>query len=290
MKDLQEIENAIGKLRDSLEEISSGRRDLDRALKARGLRVHTKDPHAELLLPPDAPQKDWDTLYEHLKRYSFRLFLRDAIAKRHGFALEDLLKYCSREAAQRYLETLLELKAIVKEGGTYTLRNPLLHSFGPTLEWFIAELFRRELDSPAYYGVRLYGTPHGGDFDVIALWQGYLVYTEVKSSPPRGVEREEIRAFLLRLAGLIPDCAILFNDTHLRMADKIVPFLEEELSLLSSPSPLERLTGELFHTGHRLFVINSKKSVLENFLYCLRDFLSHTVPRPWPSPTDEERD
>lgn len=286
---LTRLEGVLKDLQGQLEDLLSGRKALERALRARGLRIHLKNPLVELPLSIDAPPRAWVLFYEQLKRYSFRLFLRDVIAKRRDFGVQDLLKYCSKEVAQRYLRFLLELGVISQKGESYSLRKAEVYSFGPTLEWFIAEMFRREFTSPAYYGVRLYGTPHGGDYDVVALWEGHLVYVEVKSSPPRGVEREEIKAFLFRLEGLQPDCAFLFNDTHLRMADKIVPLLQEELASFSSPPPLERLTGELFHAGHRLYVVNSKKSVFKNFLSCLRDFLYHTAPRPWPCRVLKER-
>ena len=56
-----------------------------------------------------------------------------------------------------------------------------------------------------------------------------MVYVEIKSSPPRGIERGEIGSFLARITDLLPDIAFLFNDTQLRMKDKIVLMFEEEL-------------------------------------------------------------
>ena len=276
---LRRIEEALLEIRQQLDALISGEADLMQALVSRGMELHRKDPQEEILLPSDASPDQRDLFYQHLKRYSFRLFLRDVIAKGRGFALDDLLRYCSREVAEKYLSLLLDLGIAKGEGEAFVLSNPQIRSFGPTLEWFIAEMFRRELASPAYYGVKLHTAPPGGDYDVISLWGGNLIYVEVKSSPPRGVEREEIRSFLLRLGALLPDCAFLFNDTHLRMKDKIIPFLEEEISHLSAPVTFTRLTGELFHLEHRLYVINSKKRILENFLLCLRDFLLHTVLR-----------
>lgn len=276
---LRRIEEALQEIRRQLEALTSGEANLMQALLSRGVELHRKDPQEEILLPSDASPQQKDIFYQHLKRYSFRLFLREVIAKGRGFVVDDLLRYCSREVAEKYLSLLLDLGIVKEEASTFGLSNPQIHSFGPTLEWFIAEMFRRELASPAYYGVKLHTTPPGGDYDVISLWGGNLIYVEVKSSPPRGVEREEIRSFLLRLGALLPDCAFLFNDTHLRMKDKIIPFLEEEISHLSAPVTFTRLTGELFHLQHRLYVINSKRRILENFLFCLRDFLIHTVLR-----------
>jgi hypothetical protein len=44
--------------------------------------------------------------------------------------------------------------------------------------------------------------------------------------------------------------------------------------------PVERLMEELFHVRHRIFIVNSKKDVAENFHVCLRDYLQHGVNEP----------
>ena len=41
-----------------------------------------------------------------------------------------------------------------RNGGYQTRVSPL-YSFGPTLEWFVAEMFKREFASPALYGVSI---------------------------------------------------------------------------------------------------------------------------------------
>ena len=107
-----------------------------------------------------------------------------------------------------------------------------------------------------------------------------MVYVEIKSSPPRGIERGEIGSFLARTADLLPDIAFLFNDTQLRMKDKIVLMFEEELyerygARSSDRFPVQRLVDELFHINHRIYIVNSKRDVVANFNLCLRDFLFH---------------
>jgi len=47
----------------------------------------------------------------------------------------------------------------------------------------MAEVLRREFSCPALYGLRCRGGRHGGDYDVVALMEGWLLYMEVKSSP-----------------------------------------------------------------------------------------------------------
>ena len=274
-------EREVEELRRRLEELSrrvpGDEAQLLRALRARGLQLHRRDPKEEILLPAEAPEEASSAFYEQMKRYSFRLFLRDMISKGEAFVPEDLTRYCSLQVVKRYLRFLEEIEVIKKEGETYHLLKPSIHSFGPTLEWFIAEVFKRELGSFACYGVRFRGRPPGGDYDVIALWEGNLIYVEIKSSPPRGIEQGEIRTFFKRLKTLLPACALLLNDTHLRMKDKIVQMFEEEIA---HPTPsLQRLSGELFHLRHRIYILNSKKDLVKNLITCLRDFLLfQTIP------------
>jgi Holliday junction resolvase-like predicted endonuclease len=143
-------------------------------------------------------------------------------------------------------------------------------------------MFKREFASPALYGVSMKNTPSGGDYDVIASWNQRLVYVEVKSSPPKGVEQSEISAFFSRMNDLLPEVAILFNDTQLRMRDKLVAMFEEELERRYGKEaktlyPVERLVEELFHVQNHIFIVNSKKDVIENFQICLKHYLRHGI-------------
>jgi hypothetical protein len=80
---------------------------------------------------------------------------------------------------------------------------------------------------------------------------------------------------------LLPEVGILFNDTQLRMRDKLVVMFEEELEERYGREskalyPVERLIGELFHVQNHIFIVNSKKDVAENFRYCLKHYLRYT--------------
>ncbi len=256
---------------------------VEKMLKMRGIKIFRKNPADRLFFPPDFSISDKHQFYEMMKRYSFRLFLRDVIKYQEGFRIRDLTHYCSEKVANAYCNLLLETGAIIKNGREkYRTRVSPLYSFGPTLEWFIAEMFKREFASPAIYGVSMKHTPSGGDYDVIASWNQKLVYVEVKSSPPKGIEQKEISTFFSRMDDLLPDAALLFNDTQLRMKDKLVVMFEEELKKRygkhsNSIYPVERLIEELFHIGDHIFIVNSKKDVFENFRICLRDYLRHNV-------------
>ncbi|MGZ3525371.1 MAG: hypothetical protein ACXU9L_11320 [Thermodesulfobacteriota bacterium] len=287
---LQEIRSLNKKIRKLTKDIESFRTSsvedpspVEKMLRMRGIRIFRKNPTERLFFPPDFSLSDKNRFYGMMKRYSFRLVLRDMVKYQEGFRIRDLTHYCSDKVAQGYCNLLLEMGAIIKNGrGKYRTRISPLYSFGPTLEWFIAEMFKREFASSAIYGVSVKNTPSGGDYDVIASWNQRLVYVEVKSSPPKGIEQNEISSFFSRMDDILPDAALLFNDTQLRMKDKLVVMFEEELERRYGKDsktfyPVERLIGELFHVRNRIFIVNSKKDVVENFGICLKQYLRYGV-------------
>jgi hypothetical protein len=282
-KKVQHLSKEIETLKDlSVEDSTS----VEGMLQMRGIKVFRKNPTDRLFFPPGLPPSYKNQFYEMMKKYSFRLVLRDMIKHQDRFRIQDLTRYCSPKAAQGYCDLLYEMGVIQKDSpGRYRTRLSPLHSFGPTLEWFIAEMFKREFASPALYGVHVKKTPSGGDYDVITSWNRRLVYVEVKSSPPKGVELREVKTFFSRIDDLLPEVAILFNDTQLRMKDKLVVMFEEELERRygresKTRYPVERLVEELFHVQHRLFIVNSKKGVQENFQICLKDYLQYGGGQP----------
>ena len=287
---LREIQSLRKKVRSLTKEIDSIKAastedpsPVEKMLKMRGIKVFRKNPTDRLFFPPDLPLSYKTRFYEMMKKYSFRLVLRDMIKFQNGFRIQDLTRYCSSRVVQGYCDLLCETGMIVKDGrGRYRTRVSPLYSFGPTLEWFIAGVFQREFASPAIYGVSVKNTPSGGDYDVMASWNQRLVYVEVKSSPPRGVERNEISTFFSRTEDILPEVAFLFNDTQLRMKDKLVVMFEEELERRYGREsktlyPVERLIEELFHVQNRVFIVNSKKDVVGNFQYCLKHYLRYGV-------------
>jgi hypothetical protein len=289
-KILQEVRALKKKVRQLTKEIESIKASsiedpsqVEKVLRMRGIKVFRKNPTDHLFFPPSLSPFYKARFYEMMKKYSFRLVLRDMIKFQDQFRIQDLTHYCSSKVAQGYCNLLCELEAIIKNGrGRYRTRISPLYSFGPTLEWFIAEMFKREFASPAIYGASMKNTPSGGDYDVIASWNQRLVYVEVKSSPPKGVEQNEISTFFSRMNDLLPEVAILFNDTQLRMRDKLVAMFEEELERRYGKEaktlyPVERLVEELFHVQNHIFIVNSKKDVVENFLICLKHYLRHGI-------------
>jgi hypothetical protein len=69
------------------------------------------------------------------------------------------------------------------------------------------------------------------------------------------------------------------------MKDKLVLMVEEELERRYGEEskklyPVERLMEELFHIRHGIFIVNSKKEVVENFHICLKDYLQYGGRQP----------
>ncbi len=283
LREIQSLKKKVRQLTREIESIKAASIEdpspVEKMLRMRGIKVFRKNPSERLFFPPDLSPFYKIRFYELMKKYSFRLVLRDMIKYQDRFRIQDLTHYCSSKVVQGYCNLLCEMGAIIKNGkGKYRTRVSPLYSFGPTLEWFIAEMFKREFASPAIYGVSVKNTPSGGDYDVIASWNQRLVYVEVKSSPPKGVELNEISTFFSRMDDILPEVSFLFNDTQLRMKDKLVVMFEEELERRHGRDsktlyPVERLIEELFHVQNRIFIVNSKKGVIENFQICLKHYL-----------------
>jgi len=255
----QSLRDEIRRLRKSLSELTP---PLDVLLKRRGFRIYKKEPSEDLLLPDN---KFIDNFYEMLKKYSFRLFLRDVIKNQKFFRLEDVTRYATSEVTKDYIEYLRNMGLVEKLSGGFRLSIGPIKSFGETLEWYVAEIFKKEFAAEAIWGIRFKRPKVGGDYDLIAKVDGSIVYMEIKSSPPKQIYQKEISAFFDRVSDLSPEMSIFFVDTELRMKDKIVLMFDEELKLRHvNPPKIMRMEKELFQLKDKLFIINAKDSVAAN--------------------------
>jgi hypothetical protein len=231
-------------------------------LRRRGFTIFKKEPADDLLIPS---KKFLDEYYRMLHKYSFRLLLRDVIKHQQSFTLELVTRYATTVVTKQYLDYLLAVKLIRRKGNGLVLAKGPIRSFGETLEWYIAEVFKREFGSEAVWSVKFRRPRVGGDYDVIANTDGSLCYIEVKSSPPKQIYDSEIAAFLDRIEDLAPAIAVFLMDTELRMKDKLVPMFEKELRRrYTKPPKVLRMERELFHIRNRIFIINAKESILRN--------------------------
>lgn len=251
------------------EEVKRLRRELSRLtpplailLKRRGFHIYKKEPSQDLFLPAGEYQ---DEYYQMLHKYSFRLFLRDVIKHQSGFTLEDVARYATPAATKKYISYLSSIGILEQCQTGYRAAKRPIKSFGETLEWYIAEVFKREFGAEALWGLKFKRPKVGGDYDVIAKIEGSILYMEVKSSPPKQIYDSEVKAFLDRVDDLSPEIAVFYMDTELRMKDKIVPMFEKELERRHTEHrDVVRMERELFEIGGRIFIINAKESVVRN--------------------------
>lgn len=253
------LRDEIKRLRKSLSELTP---PLEVLLKRRGFRIYKKEPSDDLLIPE---KKHIGSFYEMMKKYSFRLFLREVIKHQKFFKLENVARYATPEVTAEYIKYLINVGLIEEVSDGYRLSIGRIKSFGETLEWFIAEIFRVEFTAEAIWGIRFKRQKVGGDYDLIAKVDGSILYMEIKSSPPKQIYQNEISAFFDRVADLFPEISIFFMDTELRMKDKIVPMFEEELQKrYDNPPKVARIEKELFQIRDKMFIINSKDSIIAN--------------------------
>ncbi|MCL4457432.1 MAG: hypothetical protein M1147_09415 [Nitrospirae bacterium] len=256
------LKSEVKRLRKSLSELTPA---LSVILKRRGFKIYKKEPPDDLLIPRES---FIDSYYEMLKRYSFRLFLRDVIKHQPLFTLQQVTRYATKEVTGEYIDYLIKTGLIVSEDGAYNLAGRPIKSFGDTLEWFMAEILKREFSVETVWGVKIKGRSIGGDYDLLSKIDGSVLYMEIKSSPPKQIYLNEISAFFDRVYDLMPEIAIFFMDTELRMKDKIVPMFEDELKMrFSGPPEVTRMEKELFEMQTerpKIFIINSKDSIVNN--------------------------
>lgn len=278
--EMEGLKDTVSKLQnqiDTLQEaLAAYGHPVETLLWQRGLPVIAEGDRSRTLLPANVSPAEEHRFYQLLRRYSFRLFLRDLIQLPEGANLNGLTRYCSVKTVRSYLRGLANLGIVTFSGGqSYRLIPQHITSFGPTLEWYVSKIFQQEFLAPALFNVRLDRTRFGGDYDLIAIVSGYLVYVEIKSSPPRGVEVQAVSAFLNRLEDLKPHMAIFLVDTELRMKDKIVPLFAEalEASPYHPQATPARLVNEIFHLQHTIYLVNSRNGIYTNLRTCFRDFL-----------------
>jgi len=255
----ESLREEIKRLRKSLSELTPS---LDVLLKRRGFRIYKKEPSDDLLLPAE---QFIEGFYEMMQKYSFRLFLRDVIKRQRSFDIRNVTWYATSEVTEGYVGYLKDVGLVEKVSDGFRLTLGSIKSFGETLEWFVAEIFKREFATEAIWGIRFKRPLVGGDYDLISKVDGAILYMEIKSSPPKQIYQNEISAFFDRVADLSPEISIFFVDTELRMKDKIVFMFDEELKQrYAEPPKVLRMEKELFQIRDKIFIINAKDNIAAN--------------------------
>jgi hypothetical protein len=249
-------------------------------LVRRGMRPRLSTP--DLPFPPGLDGAAEERIAERLGHYSFRLLLRGAILAAGPFRPADATRYVRAAEARRMAEELVGLGlALRSPGGRYRLVRPA-RTFGATLEWWVARELGRRLGLAVATGVRSGARGVGGDLDVVAAAEGKLVYVELKSSPPKHVSAAEVAAFLRRIRAIRPDVSVFAIDTALRLSDKILPLLLQELSRASGSRPApRRLLRDDWELAPGLYAVNARQDLVENVCVAIADgFLARAPPPP----------
>jgi hypothetical protein len=249
----------IKRLRKRVNELSPS---LEVMLENRGFRIYKREPSEDLVVPD---KKYASAFYEKLKKYSFRLFLRDVIKHQDYFTIDKVTRFATKRVSSGYLDFILRAGIAEPYRNGYRLSKRPIKSFGETLEWFVSKLVRNSFKAETIWGVKFKGRKVGGDYDLITKVESKIMYMEIKSSPPKQIYDKEIVAFFSRVEDLSPDISIFFVDTELRMKDKIVPMFEDELRRrYKKKIPVEQIVKELFHINRKIFIINAKGGISSN--------------------------
>jgi hypothetical protein len=232
-------------------------------LRRRGF--HPKPWPPDLPFPPGFDEARQEALARRLDHYAFRLFLRGAIQRPAGFLPQQATRYVEAAPARDMAEALVALGLAERAGrGRYRLLHPP-RSFGGTLEWYLARELADRLGFDVATALRFGAPGVGGDLDVVAAAEARLLYAEAKSSPPRQIAEEEVRAFFDRLDALRPDLALFVVDTALRLGDKVVPMLSEELARRTGRRAApRRLVREVWRLAPGLFAVGAKGHLSAN--------------------------
>ena len=246
-------------------------------LTRRGFRPQASRP--DVPFPPDLDERVADELTRQLRHYAFRLFMRGAIQRSEGFAPRETTRYLNAQQARSHAESLVALGLAARlSRGRYRLLWPAT-SFGGVLEWYVSRELRRRLGFDVASGLKLRARGVGGDLDVVAAAEGRLIYLELKSSPPKHLSRSEVSAFFERLRALRPHLSVFVVDTALRLTDKVVPMLLEELAKDSEGGRRPRRVGsQLWALTPHLYAVNAKPDLVTNVARAIAAGLQALAP------------
>jgi hypothetical protein len=247
-------------------------------LRRRGF--HPKPWPPDLPFPPGFDEAHEEALARRLDHYAFRLFLRGAIQHPSGFRPAQATRYVDAARARDMAEALVGLGLAERAtGGRYRLLHPP-RSFGGTLEWYLTRELADRLGFDVATALRFGAPGVGGDLDVVAAAEGRLLYGEAKSSPPRQIAEDEVRAFFDRLEALRPDLALFVVDTALRLGDKVVPMLAGELERRTGRRiEPRRVLREVWRLTPGLFAVGAKGHLSANVAAAVADGLRGLSPR-----------
>jgi hypothetical protein len=243
-------------------------------LRRRGFEVGRSDPMEQVL-------SESATFYEHMKSFTYRKVLR-RIGK-HDMIDRNILHSEFADLTESGLDgKLTQMKAdgvVDMDGERYGLPNG--KDYGTSFEWFVAEVFRREMSGVASFGVKLLTLKTGGDYDVIARLEDLLVFAECKTG---SFDARDIELFVRRSDELVPDLALfvldsngLPNDFDKRCYAVDRPGLGFRSKLVARR---RRAAGRgLFHElNARSYVVTSEGKLVKNIILAVNHYVRFIRP------------
>lgn len=264
---------------------------LETTLRRRGLVLVEHSDRSKLLFPFDpgfGALKPWEERYlDLMSRASFRKVARAILGGRETGVEVVKLHLIAGDAANEYIDMLASVNAVRRAGDNVISTQPI-DNFGPTLEWYVAQLCQRELHGSAAWAVTLSGLPSGGDFDTLAWLDPLLVYIEAKSAHPEQIDERELLNFLQRATELAPDLAILLIDTDTKITSTLDRLNEAMLPVMRKASHVNedwRPDKPFIHSwtdypsiayGYRnIYMTGAKPTIITQLRRCLQHYYAH---------------
>jgi hypothetical protein len=236
-----------------------------------------------------------DPFVPALASYEFRKLLRHLIGSR-GELVCDLGAVAKKlgqttDAVERSFTTLLEAGLLIQDGPCYRF-PPNVDNLGPTVEWYVADLFNARLHWAATTNVLLEDTEYN-DFDVIAVHGSEIAHVECKTSAPtkNGIPDEDLAALVGRHFFLQPTFTLGLVDTSSpvqdlanRLDQVLVQYVQATgagtgMAPAARFEPVEEGTPNVLHSWRNIYVGNASAGATNGLLRTLRLTLRHYSTR-----------
>jgi hypothetical protein len=184
--------------------------NIEAIFKRKGRRVTAFERVEELLFDPTVYGAS-ERYYPLLHSSSFRQIVRTVANRRRPMTAGDVHLECRNINAEKICKILgkaVDFGLLTQRGDRYIPSKPV--GFGPTFEWYVAEVCVNELSSIAYWGVKVKQTT--GDYDVVVIRDNQVGYIECKSGKLSNITENDIANFLERERALAPQFSVYLVD------------------------------------------------------------------------------
>jgi hypothetical protein len=191
-----------------------GPENVGAVLRRRGFEIAARGNDQDILLPlhcePPLSGEQINRFRELFSKSTFRKLIRKVTSEPDSgtASLEELIAISGRRTDE-YIRFLKDLGVVDCSNTKVTLTRSI-NDIGKTLEWYVADVCKRDFEGSAQWSVKLSDFRYG-DCDVLAWLPPTLAYIETKSSHLSQVSDSAIRYFLQRGLDLAPDLAILLS-------------------------------------------------------------------------------